>query len=100
MNTETEFHIPDEAEAPKTVEHAKRGRPAKPKMLPVRLLKGYVPAGDCIAHPAGGEAVEIKKTDEAMTVGDKLHRGMIVELQSDEARKIVKAGIAERADEF
>lgn len=53
-------------------------KPDKPKLLPVLLLRGYVPAGSDNKHPIGA----------------------IIDLPAEEARRIVKSGIAERADEF
>lgn len=50
----------------------------KPKLLPVLLLRGYVPV-------AGGKKRAIGET---------------IELPADEARRTVKLGIAERADSF
>lgn len=50
----------------------------KPKLLPVLLLRGYVPFGSTRKQPVGA----------------------IIELPAEEARRIVKSGIAERADEF
>ena len=54
------------------------GRPPSPKTHPVLILRGY--------YPLDG--------------GPKLPKGTKVDLPIDEAREIIKAGIAERADEL
>lgn len=54
------------------------GRPPKPETKPVRLMRNYVP----------------------MAGIEKKMAGETVDLPIEEARRAVKLGIAERADEF
>lgn len=60
---------------------------ADEEVLPVRMLRGYWPV-----PPAGGED---DGTDRV-----KLQPGEEADLPASEARRIVKLGIAERADDF
>lgn len=72
-------------------ETEKRG-PGRPrKRLPVRIVKGHWPASPYRRIAPGPE--------EEIT-GGKALRGWIVELDADEARRVVASGIAERADAF
>lgn len=52
------------------------GRPPKPKKMPVKLLKGYMP----------------------LQGTKKLPKDSVSELPIDEAKMIIEAGLAERAD--
>jgi hypothetical protein len=64
----------------------KAGRP--PNKVPVKLLFGYFPVDpDHPKHPQTGEPLKVK-------------RDTIVELPRDEARGLIKAGKAVRADEI
>jgi hypothetical protein len=60
----------------------------KPKFFPVRLKRGYVPLDNPVfpKDPLTGYTLKIP-------AGDK-----VVNLPLDEARKLIKSGIAERAD--
>jgi hypothetical protein len=64
----------------------KPGRP--PNKVPVKLLYGYFPADpEHPKHPGTGEPV-------------KVQRGETINLPRDEARSVVKKGLAVRADEI
>jgi hypothetical protein len=62
------------------------GRP--PKKFPVKLLRGYFPRDiDHPKHPTTGSPI-------------KVERGEIIALPLEEAKDLMKRGIAERADEL
>lgn len=58
----------------------------KPKKFPVKMLRGYFPLDpDHPKHPTTKDPV-------------KVQRGEVVSLNYDEAKELIAAGIAERAD--
>lgn len=66
---------------------------------PVRLLRNYRPDGPFVVHVLDATDGEDLR---APTVAEKLKvwAGMTITLPADEARTMVRKGIAERADAF
>ena len=89
---------PEEAEgreAPR-IEEAKDGslmievEPTEEGMVPVLLLKNYMPAQPVVIHSTTGET---RTSDE----NEKLWAGWVIELSEDEARHVLKNNIGDRA---
>lgn len=60
----------------------------KPKKFPVRVLRGYFPVDpDHEKHPLTGDPL-------------KVERGETIFLPVDEAKSLIKRGLAERADDL
>lgn len=58
----------------------------KPRKFPVKMLRGYFPLDrEHPKHPTTGDP-------------EKVQRGEVVRLNYDEAKQLIDAGIAERAD--
>lgn len=65
-----------------------------PKFALVKLKRSYVPVGGYLID--GNETTP----PERPKVADKLLKGTLVELQVDEARRLIQLGKADRADEL
>jgi hypothetical protein len=74
--------------------------PAK-RFFPVRILKGYRPAGDFVMRPRDDPENEFSPRIEREPTADerlKIRAGLYAGLELEEAKKIIKLGIAERDD--
>ena len=87
------------AESAPRVEEAKDGslmvevEPTEDGMVPVLLLKNYMPINGCVMHGTDGSTREIPQ-------GEKVLAGAVIELPEDEARRALKNLICDRADKL
>jgi hypothetical protein len=75
----------------------------KAKLFPVRILKGYRPLGEFVMRPRADPENEFSERIERAPTADerlKVVAGRYCSLPLDEAKKIIKLGIAERDDEM
>lgn len=73
----------------------------KPKLFPVRILKGYRPVGDFVMRPRSDPENEFSPRIERDPTEDermKIKAGYYASLPLEEAKAIIKKGIAERDD--
>jgi hypothetical protein len=87
-----------------TIEAPKRGRPAKKDTMPVLMLRGgYVPTnanvlsfGNVPTRQTGPGQFEYESVPATL---EKLVKGEVVDLDTEEAKTLIKRGIACRPDE-
>jgi hypothetical protein len=86
-----------------TIEAPKRGRPAKKDTMPVLMLRGYVPTnanvlsfGNVPTRQTGPGQFEYKSVPATL---EKLVKGEVVDIDTEEAKTLIKRGIACRPDE-
>lgn len=82
----------------------KRGRKAKAKaadddLFPIKLKRNYRPAGDFLIE-RGGDLVEPGVNENGYDDRDKVMAGTIIHVPTEEARRAVSLGIADRNDDF
>jgi len=75
----------------------------KTGLFPVRLLKNYRPLGEFVVRPRSDPENEFSERIERAPTAEermKVKAGWFASLPLDEAKKIIKLGIAERDDEM
>lgn len=82
----------------------KRGRKVKPKaseddLFPIKLKRNYRPMGDFLIE-RDGDLVEPGVNEEGYADRDKVKAGTVIHVPTDEARRAVDRGIADRNDDF
>lgn len=82
----------------------KRGRKSKPKvadddLFPIKLKRNYRPAGEFLIERSG-DLVEPSVNEEGYDDRDKVKAGTVIHVPTEEARRAVNLGIADRNDDF
>lgn len=82
----------------------KRGRKAKPKaseddLFPIKLKRNYRPAGDFLIE-RDGDLVDPGINENGYADRDKVMAGTVIHVPTEEARRAVNLGIADRNDDF
>ena len=87
--------LEEEANAPR-VEEANDGslivevEPSEEGMIPMLLLKNYFPQEDCTKHSLDGKTMPVAR-------GEKVMKGSVLEVSAEEARRMMKNNLGERA---
>lgn len=106
-DTDNQTHAPDDSAVVATVKRTRKQKETpSDDLFPIVLVKNYRPYGN---DPKGfgdflierdGDLVEPGINDDGYHDRDKIVAGTTIHVPREEARRAVKLGIAQRADEF